>query len=539
MVVRGRGPAGRALVPAAAVVALAVVLGAAGCKDPTAVPRQSQLEGRDLTVVVGPDGSVQVEEVVTFASDAGGLVGVASTRPFATLGGITVDGQPPAEGQAARMTFGGTELRIAARSATLAYAVTGAVETWADLTVLQLDLHGPASDASRQDPEVDLRATITLPEGAAAGEVLPHWANGLHREQRTEGAVVTLDGTVPAWTGSSVAIGFAAGTVALPEGVGPTLVHGTPHRDDFEAQQAAVDANTDSLEATLDSQADAAALVRPIFLGVAGLVLLLMVVSARRGQRDERRRRARLTDDVPSELRQPPGDDSPAVVALLLAKGERVARGGVAGAVLRLVERRAASIEGITSEQFVFRLAPSPPAVGAADALLLGALAGELDADGVRRGPPLWSRSPRRFWTAYRRAVLREARAAGFLDRVHKPLAFGSYAFMFAFCTWPLWLDRSLVGILPFVGVAGMIVAFPFVVALSVTDAGARRRAEWLAFRRFLVEEGQLEHVGAPGVAVWGEHLVYGAALGVAPLATDALAPPAADARVRARADSA
>lgn len=532
----------RARTAAAGLLATLLLVVGAGCKDPSAVPRQSALERRDVAVTVGADGVIQVQDRVTFVDDAGGLVGVATRHPLEPVRDLTVDGRPVAAGQGASLAFGGTELRIDARTATIGYAVDGAVQAYADLTVAAVALHASASDASRQDPEVEVRVTVTLPPGAAGGEVLPHWQNGLHQEVVVDGASVVLDGTVPAWTGSSLVIGFAPGTVVLPDlGPGRSLVHAEPHRDAFEAQQASIDEGTRSLEATLDDQARLAGLTRPLFLGVAGFVLLLMVVSARRGTRDERRRRAALDDDVPDELREPPGTDSPAVVALLVAKGERVSRGGVAGAVLRLAERRALSIEGITSEEFVLRVVEPRPSVSDADAVLLDAVAAEVGrrgADGALRGPPLWRGDSPRFGTAYRRAVLKEARAAGLLARTHSPMTFGLYASMFAFCTWPLWLDQSLVFLLPVASVASMIFAFPFVARLSITDEGVRQRSRWLAFRRFLRREGQLQHVGAPGLSVWGPFLAYGAALGVAPTATDALAPPDADGEVQVRADT-
>ena len=122
------------------------------------------------------------------------------------------------------------------------------------------------------------------------------------------------------------------------------------------AQQALRDEGTASLEKTLDDQAKMADLVEPIFLGIAGLVVLFSAVSTRRSQRDERRRRAALDDDVPNELSEPPGSESPAVVNLLVAKGERVERGAVAGTILALVERCVLELHGLTSEEFVLRI---------------------------------------------------------------------------------------------------------------------------------------------------------------------------------------
>jgi uncharacterized membrane protein len=46
-----------------------------------------------------------------------------------------------------------------------------------------------------------------------------------------------------------------------------------------------------------------------------------------------------------------------------------------------------------------------------------------------------------------------------------------------------------------------------------------------MAYRRFLQASGSLADVGPTGVAVWGHHLAYGVALGVAPVAERALTP--------------
>ncbi|MCA1692378.1 MAG: DUF2207 domain-containing protein [Actinobacteria bacterium] len=160
------------------------------------------------------------------------------------------------------------------------------------------------------------------------------------------GHVVELRGKVPAWAGSELAIGFAPGLVQLAPADAVLMAHDVPHRPAFEAQQVQLDAATASLEETLEGQEATAALVKPIFLGVTVVVLGFAVMTTQRVRLAERRRRARLADDVPDELREPPGSESPAVVTLLAAKGERVDRDAVAGTVLGLVERGAIELDG-------------------------------------------------------------------------------------------------------------------------------------------------------------------------------------------------
>jgi uncharacterized membrane protein len=47
-----------------------------------------------------------------------------------------------------------------------------------------------------------------------------------------------------------------------------------------------------------------------------------------------------------------------------------------------------------------------------------------------------------------------------------------------------------------------------------LTTEGRARRAEWLAFGRFLRAQGSLREVGPAAVSVWGPNLVYGIVLG-------------------------
>ena len=512
-------------------VILLVVLGASGCRDITATPRQSRISAVDVAAAVGADGAVQVEQRVTFVDDDGGLLDVPVGAGLAELSEITVQGQP------VTMAPGAMEVRVFGRVATIGFTVRRAVETWPDLTVLQLAVHSDASDASRQDPVVAFHGTITLPEAAAGGEVLPHWQSAVDRQVAVDGRVVTFDGDVLAWTGSEVTIGFAPGSVTLDADEALGLAHTSPHRADFETQQALRDQGTASLEKTLDDQARMADLVEPIFVGVAGLVILFSVVSTRRHQRDERRRRAALADDVPQELSEPPGSESPAVVNLLVAKGERVDRGAVAGTILALVERGVLVLHSITSEEFVLRMPADRSAVSGPDAVVLDALADAAAPSGELRGPPLWRASSRRFRAAYRRAVVAEARGAGLVERTLQPSLFLIYAMIFASCTWPLWLDQRLVLLAPVLGMAAAIASIPFLARLAITDEGVERRARWLAYRRWLRSQDQLCEVGAPGIVIWGPQLTYGAALGVAEATVAALSPDEGGGRVDARAD--
>ena len=173
-----------------------------------------------------------------------------------------------------------------------------------------------------------------------------------------------------------------------------------------------------------------------------------------------------------------------------------------------------------------------------ADEVVLAALADAAGTSGELRGPPLWHASSRRFRTAYRRAVVAQARDAGLVERTLKPSLFLIYAMIFASCTWPLWLDQRLVLLVPVLSIAAIIACIPFLSPSAITDEGVKRRARWMAYRHWLRAQDQLGEVGAPGIAIWGPQLSYGAALGVAQTAVAALSPDeGGGGRVDARAD--
>jgi uncharacterized membrane protein len=73
--------------------------------------------------------------------------------------------------------------------------------------------------------------------------------------------------------------------------------------------------------------------------------------------------------------------------------------------------------------------------------------------------------------------------------------------------------------------IVGPVVALGAVIATgtSLTAKGRAERAQWLEYGAWLRENSQLGSVGAPGIAVWGEPLIYASVLGAAPEAAAAL----------------
>jgi len=58
-----------------------------------------------------------------------------------------------------------------------------------------------------------------------------------------------------------------------------------------------------------------------------------------------------------------------------------------------------------------------------------------------------------------------------------------------------------------------------------LTVEGAREKAQWAAFRRFLHEQRSLHDVGPAAIVIWGPNLAYGAVLGEAPRAAAIFTP--------------
>jgi len=70
----------------------------------------------------------------------------------------------------------------------------------------------------------------------------------------------------------------------------------------------------------------------------------------------------------------------------------------------------------------------------------------------------------------------------------------------------------------PLVAVAATVLT-----GTSLTAKGRAERERWLAYGSWLRTNSQLHDVGAPGIATWGEPLVYATVLGAAPTAAGSL----------------
>ncbi len=180
-------------------IAAAVVLlvFAAGCQpeiDFDVDGRQSQIDRVVVTAVLDVAGVVHVQQRYTFASADGGTVAFPDLVKGVTFlpgaSNITLDGEPVTPVEA---TFQ-AQLRITKRTATVGWDLTGVVQRYQDIAVLDFDVLTAPNDASRQDPDVDLSGTLSLPEVALAGVaedvIEPHLHGGRDRSVTVAGRVI-------------------------------------------------------------------------------------------------------------------------------------------------------------------------------------------------------------------------------------------------------------------------------------------------------------------------------------------------------------
>src|SRR5262249_10190698 len=142
------------------------------------------------------DGNVHVEQRYTFDSDDGGTVGIPDLAGLAAIipgaANVTLDGAP------ANLS-GGTfhpQLRVHHQRGTVAYDERGAVTRYQDIGVVELDVLPSPEGASRQDPDVAVTGTLTLPEGPP-GTVEPHYHGGRDRAVSVSSNTITFSSKAP------------------------------------------------------------------------------------------------------------------------------------------------------------------------------------------------------------------------------------------------------------------------------------------------------------------------------------------------------
>jgi hypothetical protein len=507
-----------------ALTAIGAALVLAGCRPEVEFDldgRQSKIDRVVIDASVQPDGVVRVSQRYTFEDDGGSTVALPAALanpalPPGILPGVrnvTVDGQAvtPTNGLSA------PELRVRGEEATVAYEVVSAVDRYQDVAILGLETLPSPDDASRQDPNVELSGTLTLPEGTP-GPVDARLHGGRDTQVTVDGRVVRFSAEAPIWNPNHEL------DVAFPSGLVPGLAAlPVTHRSEFQLEQSIKDGNDRSFQSTLDSLDDQEDLSRWIITGVAfGLpaIFWLIVLKGLIGRLHERRS---VVHDVPKELVDPPAGDDPAVVAVLEGEG-RPDRDAVAGTVLGLAHRKALDIQQY-GDKVVVKVPLTTTAANGSEQIVLDALRHVASPEGVVEGPPIWSKGTR-WWKHFRRDAVRQARDAGLVTK-WLPLAPLSGAlittgigFSLFFFTQP-WIYFTMVfG----VQIVGYVISF--ITGYTLTKQGWRNRALWHAFARYIDKQGRFDKdVGPAGVVMWGPYLVYGSVLGEARAAARPLRP--------------
>jgi hypothetical protein len=501
-------------------VGAVLVLLLAGCRPEVTFNsngRQSKIDKVDVSVTLNAAGTAHIEQRYTFDSGDGGKVGLptlADATGFVPGSShFTVDGK-------AVTPLNGTfhpELKIRGSHATVGYDMTGVVTRYSDVAILNLDVLTSPENASRQDPDVQLSGTLTLPEGAP-GTVEAHIHNGRDRTVAVAGNVVTFGSKVPIWISShDLDVAFPAGRVPF------VMQVPLPWLSTFRTTEALRDQADRSTDSTLASVQNGEELGRWILTAVAFGLPGIFWLFVLKGFLARLRNRRRAVGKVPDHLSDPPTGADPAVVAVLDGEG-RPARRAVAGTILALAQRKAIEVQEIGDRLIVKVPLPTIGANGS-EQIVLDALRNEASPEGVIEGPPIWRKSTR-WWRSFRRDAISRANEQGLVTR-WMPLVQISGALITTGIGISIFtFTNPIVYFVIVFGVQILGYLISFFSGWTLTDQGWRDRALWHGFARYIHDQGDLnKDVGPEGVVVWGPYLVYGSVLGETHDAARALTP--------------
>lgn len=221
----------------------------------------------------------------------------------------------------------------------------------------------------------------------------------------------------------------------------------------------------------------------------------------------------------------PPSALEPALVAAVVGDAGRGKRSAVAATLLSLAHRGVLRIEGVDSERYTLTIPPGARGSTPFEEAVLAELRpqGQVSSTATLTGPPLWGATAPAVARRLTRLAAKQARkarlirvtlAAGVL--IPASLAMGIVALIASGgSSWLAWL----------VAFAGPVLALvaTLLTGTNLTAKGRAERERWLEYGDWLRANSQLHEVGAPGVATWGEPLVYATVLGAAPKAAEAL----------------
>ncbi len=491
-------------------VGACIVWALSACEAPTRAERASETEELAISGQVLTNGDTILERSVTFRSDEGGEL-VVGTPVAADTVEVRIDG---GRDRAA----GGSEVvvDIDRPSAVVRTLTSGAAERYVDVAQVEISLWSPEPGSVDTDPAVPFTAELALP-GEPVSE--PWVAGALASSVEVDGAQVRIEGLAVPWHEMTLVVTMRS--EALSE---QTVLRAEPMADYLAERLRDRAARGIDVADRIDDAARRQDLLARGYWALVGVEIAIpvLIVAGRLIWNGRLRRRA--VAGAPRTLSEPPSDEAPAVVALVMANGHDIGDEAVAATVVDLAVRRAIELWGVTSTDWVIEPGSGPAAeVSAGEAELIAALRAAADGEGRVTGPPL-PIGRGHWWKALRRDVVRRARAAGLVRRRVPSGLFGASVVALGATTAPLWLTTPARGAVGGIAVA-VLCALPRLGGFTLTPAGHRVRAEWEAYARHIRAHESLEDVGAPGVAIWGPHLAYAAAMGVADATIDGLSP--------------
>jgi len=345
---------------------------------------------------------------------------------------------------------------------------------------------------------------------------------GLDQLRTANDGALRFLGVVPAADTTSM-IAWLPLTAApdAPTTSGPDAIRGETAAQVWDATLAQADGKfVEATEPGVPIGRTALAMVLSVmWLALVGWVVWRFVV-AQRVLNAER-------PDTPAErdaVFSAPSDLEPAVVAVLVGDAGRGDRSAVAAVLLGLAERGAIEIDGIDSQHYTLTI-PAGARGNVFEEVVLSELRpqGQQTSTATLTGPPLWGAGGASVERRLARVAGNAAREARLLRvtltawvLVPASFAMGVVALLGSSGSTGLAVAMMLIG--PVVAVAATVLT-----GTSLTAKGRAERDRWLSYGSWLRSNSQLHDVGAPGIATWGEPLVYATVLGAAPTAAAAL----------------
>ncbi|HUF82957.1 MAG TPA: hypothetical protein VMQ81_00030, partial [Acidimicrobiia bacterium] len=392
--------------------------------------------------------------------------------------------------------------------AVIAFTLTGVVTRYSDIAVVDLTVLASPDGASRNDPDVRVTGTITLPAAVDVASVDAHNYGGRDREIAVEPTAITFSSRAPVWTDNEVQVAIPSGLMSF------VPVTPVPFAESFQTQAETRESAARLTERTLrgvEVGLDAAEwLIFGLAVGIPGIFWVrtaLHLVAVKIRQRRE-------VADVPDHVREPPTADDPGVVSAVVNEGNPE-KEAVAGTMLAMAHRKAITIDEYGPDRLVVKVPLTEMGTSNREKIVLSALRTEANDEGVIEGPPVWRKSTS-WWRGYKRDAVHGASASGYLTRVLRlvdtsgALTTTAVGFCIYFFTRP-WVSWVAIPVALVLSTIASLTA-----GWGLTDKGRRHRALWRSFGRYIHDHGELEDVGPAGVAIWGPYITYGVVLGEA-----------------------